>query len=101
MNDRLIPESELKTVVGTLVQQKLADMLNVTPQQRHQRQWYKASEAFQLLDLDTADNLHDLRQAGDLREGKHWRQSSSANAKRPTYQYHIGNCRMFLESQRS
>ena len=96
MTDRLIPESELKAVV----KQILADLFDIG-QQQYQRQWYKASEAFQLLDLDTADNLHDLRQAGDLREGKHWRQSSSANAKRPTYQYHVGNCRTFLESQRS
>lgn len=97
MHDRLIPESDLKAVV----KQVLADMLGISPAQQHQRQWYKASDAFQLLDLDTADNLHDLRLAEDLTEGKHWRQTSSANAKRPSYQYHIGNCRIFLESQRS
>ena len=96
MTDRLIPESELKAVV----KQILADLFDIS-QQQHQRQWYKASEAFQLLDLDTADNLHDLRLSGDLKEAKHWRQTSSANARRPTYQYHVGNCRQLLESRRS
>lgn len=97
MSDRLIPESELKAVV----KQTLAELLGISPEQQHQRQWYKASDAFSLLDLETADNLHDLRLTGDLKEGKHWRDTSSANAKRPTYQYHVGNCRKFLESQRS
>ena len=101
MTNRLIPESDLKIVVGTLVKQELADLLGISPEQQHQRQWYKASDAFKLLDLDTADNLHDLRSSGDLKEGKHWRQTSGANAKRPTYQYHIDNCRKFLESKRS
>ena len=96
MSDRLIPESELKAVV----KQALAELLGISPEQQHQRQWYKASDAFPLLDLETADNLHDLRLTGDLKEGKHWRDTSSANAKRPTYQYHIGNCRKFLESRR-
>ena len=101
MPDRLIPESELKAVVGTLVEQKLADMLGISPAQQHQRQWYKASEAYLLLDFDTPKSLHKLRLAGDLKEKKHWKIVGSANAKRPTYQYHVGNCRKFLESDRS
>ena len=101
MTDRLIPESELKAVVGTLVEQKLAAMLNLAPEQQHHRQWYPASEAYKRLDLNTAKSLHSLRRSGDLKEKKHWQVVGSANAKRPTYQYHIGNCREFLESKRS
>ena len=101
MADRLIPESELKAVVGALVEKKLADMLGISLEQQHQRQWYPASKAFQLLDLDTAKSLHNLRLTGDLKEKKHWKIVGSADAKRPTYQYHIGNCRKFLESERS
>ncbi|MGD1950724.1 MAG: hypothetical protein ACFB14_13920 [Leptolyngbyaceae cyanobacterium] len=101
MADRLIPESELKAVVGTLVEQKLAAMLHLAPEQQHRRQWYPASKAYQLLDLDTAKSLHNLRRAGDLKEKDHWQIVGPANAKRPTYQYHVGNCREFLESARS
>ncbi|MBT9312565.1 hypothetical protein [Leptothoe kymatousa] len=97
MTDRLIPESELKAIV----KQILADLLGVNPAQQHQRQWYKASEAAPLVDMDTPNNLHDLRMSGDLIEGKHWRQTNGANSKRPTYQYHVGNCRKFLENKRS
>ena len=100
MQTRLIPESELKVIVTATVKQVLADLLGLD-QQQHQRQWYKTSDAAHLLDLDTVENLHDLRLAGDLKEGKHWRQSSSTNARRPTYQYHVGNCRQLLESRRS
>ena len=73
MSNRLIPESELKAVV----KQTLAELLGISPEQQHQRQWYKASDAFPLLDLETADNLHDLRLTGDLKEGKHWRDLES------------------------
>ena len=98
MQERLIPESELKAVVTATVKQVLADLLGID-KQRHQRQWYKTSDAAQLLDLDTADNLHDLRLAGDLKKGKHWRQTSNNHAKRPTYQYHVDRCRQFLENR--
>lgn len=102
MHNRLIPESELKAVVTVTVKQVLADLLGVEQRQhQHQRQWYKTSDAAYLLDLDSAENLHDLRLSGDLKEGKHWRQSSATHAKRPTYQYHIGHCRQLLESRRS
>ncbi|NEZ64161.1 hypothetical protein D0962_15410 [Leptolyngbyaceae cyanobacterium CCMR0082] len=97
MADRLIPESELRAVVKNV----LADMLGISLAQQHHRQWYRASEAFRLLDLDTAENLHALRLSSDLTEGKHWRQTNGADAKRPTYQYHVDNCRDFLESERS
>lgn len=90
-------DKQLQPVVAALVRKELASLLGISPGQQHQRQWYKASEASPLLDLDTADNLHDLRIAGDLREGTHWRDISSKDAKRPTYQYHVGNCRKFLE----
>lgn len=100
MANKFMSESELRPVVASLVRQVLSELLGIN-QLQHQRQWYKASDAAKLLDLDTADNLHDLRLAGDLKEGKHWRLSCSVNAKRPTYQYHIGNCRQLLESKRS
>lgn len=99
-HDRLIPEKELRAVVGSMVRQYLAELLGFN-QHQHQRQWYKASEAAQLLDLDTADNLHDLRSADVLKEGKHWRTTGARDAKRPTYQYHVGNCRQLLESRRT
>ena len=100
MQTRLIPEAELKAVVTATVKQVLADLLGID-KQRHQRQWYKTSDAAHLLDLDTPVYLLDLLLSGDLKEGKHWRQSSSTNAKRPTYQYHVSNCRQLLESRRS
>ena len=96
MSNRLIPESELKAVV----KQTLAELLGISPEQQHQRQWYKASNAFLLLDLVTVKSLHKLRLDGNLKEGTHWR-ISDPDAKRPTYQYHVGNCRKFLESRRS
>ena len=101
MANKFILESELRPLVAKLVEQKLADMLHITPDQQHLRQWYKASDAYKLLDLDTAKSLHHLRLSGDLKEKKHWKIVGSANAKRPTYQYHVGNCRKFLESKRS
>jgi hypothetical protein len=92
---------QLEATVKAIVRQSLAEMLGLnTPQTQPQRQWYRGSDAAQRLDLDTADTLHDLRLAGDLIEGRHWRDISSRNAKRPTYQYHLGNCRTFLESRR-
>ena len=93
--------SDLEPMVRAMVREELADMLGITAVQTAQRQWYRAHQAAKLLDLDTADNLHQLRLSGDLREGSHWRDTSSKNAKRPTYQYHVGNCRKFLESRRS
>ena len=93
--------NELEPMVRVIVRETLADMLGVNAVQEKQRQWYRASQASKLLDLETADNLHDLRLSGDLREGTHWRDTSSKNARRPTYQYHVGNCRKLLESRRS
>ncbi|MEM1281603.1 MAG: hypothetical protein AAGG53_16625, partial [Cyanobacteria bacterium P01_H01_bin.152] len=92
---------ELEPIIKALVRETLADMLGVSQTQATQRQWYKASEAAKRLDLDAADNLHDLRLSGDLKEGVHWRDTSSKNSKRPTYQYHVGKCQKFLESRRS
>lgn len=97
MTDRLIPESELKPVV----KQILAELFDITPAQQHQRQWYKASQAFKLLDLDNIESLHKRRKSGELKEGEHWRDVSSANAGRANYHYHVGNCREFFESDRN
>jgi hypothetical protein len=94
-------QRQLEATVKAIVRQSLAEMLGLhTSPNQPQRQWWRASDAAQRLDLDTADTLHDLRLAGDLIEGRHWRDISSRNAKRPTYQYHLGNCRTFLESRR-
>ena len=94
-------DQNIEPIVRAIVRQTLADLLGVSsPPNQPQRQWWRASDAAQRLDLDTPDTLHDLRLAGDLTEGKHWRDISSRNAKRPTYQYHLGNCRAFLESRR-
>ena len=101
MANKFTLESELRPLVAKLVEQKLADMLHIAPEQQHHRQWYKASDAYKLLDLDTAKSLHNLRRSGDLKEKDHWQVVGAANAKRPTYQYHVGNCRKFLESKRS
>jgi hypothetical protein len=96
-------KDQIEPIVRAIVRQSLAEMLglNTSPQDQPRRQWYRSSDAAQHLDLDTPDALHDLRLAGDLIEGRHWRDISSRNAKRPTYQYHLGNCRAFLESRRS
>lgn len=95
-------QRQLETHVRAIVRQALAEMLGLnTPQPQTQRQWWRATDAAKHLDLDSPDRLHDLRLAGDLIEGKHWRDISSKNSKRPTYQYHLGNCRAFLESRRS
>ncbi|MBE7381281.1 MAG: hypothetical protein F6J95_007705 [Leptolyngbya sp. SIO1E4] len=92
---------ELEPMVRAIVHKTLADMLGINAIQEPQRQWYRAAQAAKLLDLETADNLHDLRLSGDLREGAHWRDTSSKNSKRPSYQYNVGNCRKLLESRRS
>ncbi|MDA0265476.1 MAG: hypothetical protein O2890_09280 [Cyanobacteria bacterium] len=97
----MVPLEQLETMVDALVKRRLAEMLGVNSPKVTQRQWYRASDAAKKLDLDTADNLHDLRLAGDLTEGKHWRDTSSKHSKRPTYQYHVGNCKTYLESRRS
>ena len=94
-------KDQIEPIVRAIVRQSLAEMLGLnTSQAQPQRQWYRPSDAAKHLDLDNPDTLHDLRLAGDLIEGRHWRDISSRHAKRPTYQYHVKNCRTFLESRR-
>jgi hypothetical protein len=94
-------QADLETIIEAKVTQFLAERLGLHTPEKTGRQWYRPSEAAKLLDLENPDNLHDLRLAGDLVKGHHWRDISAKNAKRPTYQYHVGSCRAFLESRRN
>lgn len=38
------------------------------------------------------DHLHNLRNDGTLKPGKHWRNIARRQAIRPTYRWHLKNC---------
>lgn len=95
-----IPASQLKQALREMVPEVLAEMLGVAaqPPTPHNREWYNAEDAAQLLDLNNAEKLHKMRRNGLLREGKHCRTTNdSANAKVPRWQYHVGRCREVLD----
>ena len=59
-------QRQLEATVKAIVRQSLAEMLGLNaPQAQPQRQWYRASEAAQRLELDSPDTLHDLRLADE------------------------------------
>ena len=93
--------ADLEPLIEAKVKQVLAEMLGLNLPENTGQQWFDPKDAAKHLDLEHRDRLHDLRLSGDLKEGTHWRQSNSKNAKVPRYQYHVGNCRKFLESRRS
>jgi hypothetical protein len=88
--ERLIPESELKDAVREV----LAEMLGFQQgaQSQGNRQWYDTDPAYQLLDLDNAEQLRDAVRSGLLRVGHEVRDRRKPNARLPRYQFHIDKC---------
>lgn len=91
--ERLIPESQLRAAV----KQVLAEMLGMNQlAQASNRQWYDTDPAYELLDMDSAEQLRKAVRSGLLRVGYEVRDRRQPRAQRPRYQFHIEKCRKRL-----
>ena len=83
-------------VISVLVQGVGPKSLN-KPSSRTRR-WYPTAEAWQLLDLRSAEHLRELRRNLPFKENLHYRRGDrKLNSRRPTYEFHIENCRKLLD----
>lgn len=53
--------------------------------------WVSTTVASEALGV-SYQHLHNLRNDGTLKPGKHWRNIAKRNAVRPTYRWHLKNC---------
>jgi hypothetical protein len=93
----MIPESQLKQAVREV----LAEMLGVnnSGSASSQRQWYDTDPAYELLDLDNAEQLREAVRSGLLRVGHEVRDRRKPNARLPRYQFHLDKCRKRLSER--
>jgi hypothetical protein len=99
-NEANISQAQLREAIRAIVPEVLAEMLGVRQNLpvAHNREWYSAEDAAQLLDLNRPEKLHKMRRNGLFREGQHCRTTNdSATAKIPRWQYHVGRCREVLD----
>jgi hypothetical protein len=97
-HERYIPESQLKAAVREV----LAEMLGVgnsPPADTSRRQWYDTDPAYELLGLDTAEQLRDAVRSGLFRIGHEVRDRRKPNARLPRYQFHIEKCQKRLSER--
>lgn len=95
--ERYIPESQLRAAVKAILAEMLS--LNDTPKQSNSRQWYDTNPAYELLGLDTAEQLRDAVRSGLLRVGHEVRDRRKPNARLPRYQFHIEQCQKRLSER--
>ncbi|WP_204140308.1 hypothetical protein [Halomicronema sp. CCY15110] len=91
--ERLIPESELREAVRAV----LAEMLGVgNAPIGGKRQWYDTKDAYELLGLDSPEQLREAVRGGLLRVGCEVRDRRKPNASKPRYQFNIPKCQKRL-----
>lgn len=86
--ERLIPESQLKNAIKEI----LAEMLGVQSTPRPQCQWQDTDPAFELLGLNSAEQLRNMVRDGLLRIGDEVRDVRSPSSQIPRYQFHVERC---------
>ncbi|MEM9539986.1 MAG: DNA-binding protein [Cyanobacteria bacterium P01_E01_bin.42] len=59
--------------------------------------WKRTKETVTILEIHH-NHLYRLRDSGELKIGKHWRDVSSRNARRPSYRWHVLNIERYLNS---
>lgn len=87
-SERLIPESQLREAVAEV----LSQMLGITTAANPTRQWHNTDPAYELLGLDSPEQLREMVRDGILRLGQEVRDIRSANSAVPRYQFHVEKC---------
>lgn len=101
MTERLIPESQLETLVQTKVKQTLRQILAGAldlsdPSTDPDDIWMETTQAASLLGK-TPKQLRARIRSGIFEQDLHWRYNNSdLNHRSPRYQLHIGRCKQRL-----
>lgn len=97
MQERWIPESQLKEVVAVMVRQELAKMLGLTQQTTHPNQeWFNTSQAYSMLGYEHPKHLYDAVSSGLLRLGHEVRDRRKPGSRKAIYQFHVAKCQARL-----